>query len=93
MVRILKSMPMVVMNEGVKLSSLKRSRQQDLPTPESPMRSSLICGGALVEGSSSGAGRAGRSARECLRESRNSLSLPSLWRAVGGLIDRGWVAE
>ena len=35
-------MPMVVMNEGVKESSLKRSKQQDLPTPESPMRSSLI---------------------------------------------------
>jgi hypothetical protein len=33
---------MVVMKEGVKESSLKRSRQQDLPTPESPMRSSLI---------------------------------------------------
>lgn len=42
MVRILKSMPMVVMNEGVKLSSEKRSRQHDLPTPESPMRRSLI---------------------------------------------------
>lgn len=42
MVRILKSMPMVVMNEGVNESSLKRSRQHDLPTPESPMRSSLI---------------------------------------------------
>jgi hypothetical protein len=42
MVRILKSMPIVVMKEGVKESSLKRSRQQDLPTPESPMRSSLI---------------------------------------------------
>lgn len=41
-VRILKSMPMVVMKEGVKESSLKRRRQQDLPTPESPMRSSLI---------------------------------------------------
>ena len=42
MVRILKSMPMVVMKEGVKESSLKRSRQQDLPTPESPIRRSLI---------------------------------------------------
>jgi hypothetical protein len=42
MVRILKSMPMVVMNEGVNESSLKRSRQHDLPTPESPMRRSLI---------------------------------------------------
>ena len=41
-VRILKSMPMVVMKEGVKESSLKRSRQHDLPTPESPIRSSLI---------------------------------------------------
>ena len=42
MVRILKSMPMVVMKDGVNESSLKRSRQHDLPTPESPMRSSLI---------------------------------------------------
>jgi len=33
---------MVVMNEGVKESSEKRSRQQDLPTPESPMSRSLI---------------------------------------------------
>jgi hypothetical protein len=33
---------MVVMKEGVKESSLKRSRQHDLPTPESPIRSSLI---------------------------------------------------
>lgn len=41
--RILKSMPIVVMKEGVKLSSLKRKRQQDLPTPESPIRRSLIC--------------------------------------------------
>ena len=36
-------MPMVVMKEGVKESSEKRSKQQDLPTPESPMSSSLIC--------------------------------------------------
>jgi hypothetical protein len=43
MVRILKSMPMVVMKDGVKESSLKRSRQHDLPTPESPIRRSLIC--------------------------------------------------
>lgn len=35
-------MPMVVMKDGVKESSLKRSRQQDLPTPESPIRRSLI---------------------------------------------------
>jgi hypothetical protein len=42
MVRILKSMPMVVMNDGVNESSLKRSRQHDFPTPESPMRRSLI---------------------------------------------------
>lgn len=41
-VRILKSMPIVVMKEGVKESSLKRRRQQDLPTPESPIRRSLI---------------------------------------------------
>lgn len=42
MVRILKSMPMVVMNEGVKESSLNRNKQQDLPTPESPISRSLI---------------------------------------------------
>ena len=42
MVLILKSMPMVVIKDGVKESSLKRSRQHDLPTPESPIRSSLI---------------------------------------------------
>lgn len=40
--RILKSMPIVVMKEGVKESSLKRRRQQDFPTPESPIRRSLI---------------------------------------------------
>lgn len=36
-------MPIVVMNDGVNESSLKRSRQHDLPTPESPIRRSLIC--------------------------------------------------
>ena len=36
-------MPMVVIKEGVKESSLNRRRQHDLPTPESPMRRSLIC--------------------------------------------------
>lgn len=38
MVRILKSIPMVVMKDGVKESSEKRSNRQDLPTPmrESP---------------------------------------------------------
>jgi hypothetical protein len=43
MVLILKSIPIVVIKLGVKLSSLKRSKQHDLPTPESPMRSSFIC--------------------------------------------------
>lgn len=33
MVRILKSIPMVVMKDGVKESSEKRSNRQDLPTP------------------------------------------------------------
>ena len=32
-VRILKSMPMVVMKEGVQASSQKRSRRHDFPTP------------------------------------------------------------
>jgi hypothetical protein len=34
----------VVMKEGVKESSLNRRRQHDLPTPESPINSNLICG-------------------------------------------------
>ena len=42
-------MPIVVMKEGVKESSLKRRRQHDFPTPESPIRRSLICvGGGYV---------------------------------------------
>jgi hypothetical protein len=41
-------MPIVVMNEGVNASSLKRSRQQDLPTPESPMSRSLTWRGGEV---------------------------------------------
>lgn len=36
-------MPMVVMKEGVKESSLKRRRQHDFPTPESPISRSFIC--------------------------------------------------
>ena len=44
-VRILKSMPMVVMKDGVNESSLNRRRQHDFPTPESPISSSLICFG------------------------------------------------
>ena len=35
-------MPIVVMNDGVNESSLKRSRQHDFPTPESPINKSLI---------------------------------------------------
>lgn len=42
MVRILKSIPMVVMNDGVNESSLNRNRQHDFPTPESPISSNLI---------------------------------------------------
>jgi hypothetical protein len=37
-------MPIVVMKEGVKESSLNRRRQHDFPTPESPISKSLICG-------------------------------------------------
>jgi hypothetical protein len=36
---------MVVMKDGVNESSLNRSKQHDLPTPESPISSSLICTG------------------------------------------------
>ena len=42
-VRILKSIPIVVIKDGVNESSLNRSKQHDLPTPESPMSSNLIC--------------------------------------------------
>ena len=45
-------MPMVVMNDGVKESSLNRSRQHDLPTPESPMSRSLICAVSVLGRSS-----------------------------------------
>lgn len=41
-VRILKSIPIVVIKDGVKESSLNRRRQQDFPTPESPIRRSFI---------------------------------------------------
>lgn len=61
MVRILKSMPIVVMNEGVKLSSENRSRQHDFPTPESPIRSSFIYtpwSAGFVEGAGRCQGRA-----------------------------------
>lgn len=53
-------MPMVVMNDGVKESSLKRSRQQDLPTPESPMRRSLICARFVSGGKREWAGEKGK---------------------------------
>lgn len=36
-------MPMVVIKDGVKLFSENCSRQQDLPTPESPIKRSFIC--------------------------------------------------
>lgn len=39
---------MVVMKDGVNESSEKRKRQQDLPTPESPIRRSLIYDAVLV---------------------------------------------
>ena len=38
MVRILKSIPIVVMKDGVQASSQKRRRRQDLPTPGRRMR-------------------------------------------------------
>ena len=43
-------MPIVVMNDGVKESSLKRNRQHDLPTPESPINNSLIYKGQRTDG-------------------------------------------
>ena len=36
-----KSTPMVEMNDSVKVLSAKRSKRDDFPTPESPMRRSL----------------------------------------------------
>ena len=80
-------MPMVVMKDGVNESSLKRSRQHDLPTPESPIRRSLICGGKASQlyapemdsGFQRGLGLqefgASRKVRDVLK-SRSSLSQP-----------------
>jgi len=43
-VRILKSIPIVVIKEGVHASSQKRRRRQDLPTPDSTwLRNSVKC--------------------------------------------------
>ena len=53
MVRILKSIPIVVMNEGVQASSQNLSNRHDLPTPESPMSRSCWRGGER-EGMNSG---------------------------------------
>lgn len=39
MVRILKSIPIVVMKEGVNWSSLNRRRRHDLPTPKQKTKS------------------------------------------------------
>jgi hypothetical protein len=69
MVRILKSMPIVVMKDGVKESSLKRSKQHDLPTPESPIKRSLIWGEGLARTSEgNGGGAAGCSAGRAYQE-------------------------
>jgi hypothetical protein len=43
-------MPIVVMKLGVKESSLNRNKQHDFPTPESPIRRSLIWWEWLAEG-------------------------------------------
>lgn len=40
-VRILKSIPMVVMKEGVHASSQKRRRRHDLPTPRGWLRNKM----------------------------------------------------
>ena len=40
-VRILKSTPIVLMYDSVYVSSAKRRSRHDLPTPESPISSSL----------------------------------------------------
>ena len=41
MVRLTKSTPIVEMYDSVYVSSANLKRRQDLPTPESPIRSSL----------------------------------------------------
>ena len=40
-VRILKSTPIVEMYDSVYVSSAKRNKRHDLPTPESPINKSL----------------------------------------------------
>lgn len=47
-VRILKSMPIVVINDGVHWSSQNRRSRHDLPTPESPISSSCVFPGQTV---------------------------------------------
>lgn len=71
-------MPMVVIKEGVKESSLKRSRQHDLPTPESPMRRSLICGLTRISGQMSAFDDRDRalSSSRYIPESHNSVMRP-----------------
>lgn len=83
MVLILKSMPMVVMKDGVKESSLKRSRQHDLPTPESPIRSSLIYSRVGVSGSRLRR-RATQGGGNCPEGLAMRIS-QSIWHPFGGL--------
>ena len=76
MVRILKSMPMVVMKEGVKLSSENRSSRQLLPTPSRVSGSNSGSGGRGRNGSGQGGqggSGSGRSSGACITHQATSL--------------------
>lgn len=62
------------MKEGVNESSLKRRRQHDLPTPESPMSNSLICRQSMSE--TNAMDRIGRWVTGYILGSRSSLCPP-----------------
>jgi hypothetical protein len=72
-VRILKSIPIVVMNDGVHASSQKRRRRQDLPTPgkavsrdreERGKRETRVANEEELQGHSV-SGQEGRGGEEC----------------------------
>ena len=80
-------MPMVVMKEGVNESSLNRSKQHDLPTPESPIKSSLIYGVEVSLRFLLVIESAGRD----VPENRSCASLPS-WRR-SRMCEEDWRGE
>ncbi len=77
-------MPIVVMKEGVNESSLKRSRQHDLPTPESPISRSLIC--VLTTSVHAFVGSAPGSIQASLHKQKEKAFLPMEKKKGGRLV-------